>query len=70
MTVPAQKKSGARWSVLRAEGKKVVLGGPQSEWTVFECESEERAAHIVRELQAWSKQAVDLEEFKKLCEAQ
>ena len=62
--------AGLRWSALSAEGCKVKLltsGGGY--WTVFECESELIAEHIVRELKAWSKGQREAAEVTKLCRA-
>jgi hypothetical protein len=59
-----------RWTTPRAEGKRVVLVGPQTTgWTVFEFKTAAQASRVVRELQAWSRGDRDLSEFKNLCQA-
>jgi hypothetical protein len=58
------------WRALVAEGKKVNLLAPGGGyWTVFDCETELIAQHIVRELQAWAKSSHQNEEYNRLCRA-
>lgn len=59
----------ARWTLLEAVGKEVILEGTESRWRVFECESELQAQHIVRELKKWSKQTHDAEAVNRLMRA-
>ena len=61
--------SKVRWRVLSAEGKKVVLHGKDSTWTVFECETPAEAEHKVRELKAWAKSSHESHEYNLLCRA-